>query len=569
MPAPVPVEIKLIPSGVPGLDAVLGGGIPAYSAIMVVGSPGAGKTTLAHQILFHNATPDAPALYFVALGEPTLKMLRYQQQFGFFDSSMVDGAIRYEDVGLLATREGLRRVLDLIQERVAALNPAFVVVDSFRGLKEIGEARGENIRAFAHELSSALAAWNATTLLLGEYTSAEAESLPEFSAADGILWLGRTRVGNAAARKLEVVKMRGQGPLPGLHTFRISKVGIEVFPRMLAIPDRGALPLERERVRFGAKGLDDMLGGGIPRGETILIAGSAGTGKTLLALHFIAEGVARGEPCVMATFEEHPWEHERKALAFGWDLADWERRGLLRMVYLRPLDLSVDEVLVRIHEYARELKARRVVINSISGFEVGLSPTDETDFREVLFRLVTTLSGEGVTTAMTTEIPNVLGELRISPQDISFLSDNVIVLRYVEIESQLRKAVMVVKMRTSNHAKELREYQIVAGSGVVVEKPFSEYSGVLSGIPTLRALVEPRAFTAGLTDQEESLMHVLLALREATSDQLAEGLGIEVRRVRAILDKLVDTGYVARSGPRSEPRYRVALVTPRMMGRRQ
>lgn len=480
------VRIKKIPSGVPGLDLVLGGGIPAYSVNMVAGPPGVGKTTLIHQILFANAASANKAIYFVALGEPTLKMLRYQQQYDFFDPSKVETSIYYEDIGGVAHEEGLRRVLETISARVEDLTPAFIVVDSFKGLKETGEARGENIRTFVHEVSALLGAWSVTSFLLGEYTFEDTQSLPEFSAADGIVWMAQQAFGNAIVRKLQVIKMRGQGFLAGRHSFRIDSTGIKVFPRMLPMEERAPLPLERGRVKFGVPGLDQMMDGGIPRGESVLIAGSSGTGKTLLTLHFIAEGVKEGEPGVMITFEENPREHERKALAFGWDLRRWQKQGLLGMIYLRPIDLSVDELLARVLETTERLKAQRVVINSISGFELGISPSDEPEFRESLFRLVATLSGEGVTTVMTTEIPNLFGELVISQGHISFLADNLIVLRYAEIESQLHRVLMVVKMRTSNHDKDLREFHITS-KGVVVEKPLTEYTGVLSGIPTPRA----------------------------------------------------------------------------------
>ena len=161
----------------------------------------------------------------------------------------------------------------------------------------------------------------------------------------------------------------------------------------------------------------------------------------------------------MVTFEENPQEHERKAAAFGWDLVRWQQEGLLRMIYLRPMDLSVDEVLSRVHESVKQIGARRVAINSISGFEVVLAPSDEPDFRESLFRLISTLSSEGVTTILTTELPNVFGDLSLSTHRISFLADNAIMLRYVEIQSQLRKVVVVVKMRTSSHDTDLRQYQ--------------------------------------------------------------------------------------------------------------
>lgn len=556
------VLIRQIPSGVPNLDFVLGGGIPAYSINLVAGPPGSGKTTLVQQILFHNATPDRKALHLSALSEPLLKMLRYQQQFDFFDPGKIPSAISFFDIGRVAREEGLKRTLEVIQQQVEKVSPSFLVIDSFKALEELsGRDADYNIRAFIHDLGVYLAGWEITTFLVGEYSQQDIMTAPEFSVADGILWMSQEVRMNSVTRKLQVVKCRGQEPIPGLHTFRITREGILLFPRSVPLPGREAGVAEG-RAGFGIVGLDEMTRGGIPVGQTCIVAGSSGTGKTLMSLHFIVEGTRVGQPGIMVTFEESPREHERKAAGFGWDLPALERQGLLKMIYLRPTDLSVDEVLYQVHQTARAMAAKRVVINSISGFELSLAPSDQEDFREALYRLLATLSGEGVTTLLTTEVPDLLGtEVRISPHGISFLADNVILLRYAEIESQLQKALMVVKMRTSDHAKELRRYEIT-DKGVRVEKPFTEYSGILSGIPTLRTMMGPQPFTTGLSEQEEALMHVLLAIPDSTLEQLAEGIGLKAGEVQQMLDKLVATGYVFKATRAGKATYRVALIAP-------
>jgi circadian clock protein KaiC len=274
----------------------------------------------------------------------------------------------------------------------------------------------------------------------------------------------------------------------------------------------------------------------------------------------VVEGAKRGEPAVLVTFEEHPAEHIRKAAGFGWDLRALEREGLLEMIYLRPTDLSVDEVLGRINEAVLRIKARRLVVNSISGFEIALTPGSRDDLREGLYRLVASMVTRHVTTVMTTEVPDLIGDLKISRDGISFLADNIVLLRYVEIESELQKAMMVVKMRTSDHAKELRRYQIT-NHGIKVEQPFTQYNGILSGIPTLRAVVEPHPYTTGLGERDESLMQVLLALRESTVEDLAAGLGDDADAVCQRLERLCDTGYVLKSNRGNQTVYRVALVS--------
>lgn len=557
------VEIQLIPTGVPNLDVVLGGGIPAYSINVIAGAPGAGKSTLAQQIIFHNATAERRALHFAVLSEPLLKMVRYQQQFDFFDPDMLNTAVFLFDIGSIAVEKGLRSILETIRSKIAEVRPSFLVIDSIKALQEISSRDGRyTSRAFLHDLSTLLAGAECTSFLVGEYAYEEMLSLPEFSGTDGILWLAQDTSQNSVVRRLQVMKCRGQAPLSGRHSFRISSSGLEVFPRALPIPERSARArLPEGRAAFGISGLDQMMSSGIPVGETCLVAGSSGTGKTLLSLHFVVEGARLGQPSVMVTFEEHPLEHERKAKGFGWDLRALEDRGLLRMIYLRPIDISVDEVLHKVHEATRELKAKRVVLNSISGFELSLSPFDEGYFRESLYRLLATLTGEQVTTLLTTEVPDLLsGTVRVAPEGVSFLADNLLLLRYVEIESQLRKAVMVVKMRTSPHDKELRQYQITS-KGIIVEQAFTEYAGILSGLPTLRTVIGPQPFTTGLTEQEEALMHVLLALPDSGIEQLADGMGLEKEETLGILDKLVDTGYAFRSVKDGKTTYRVALIS--------
>jgi len=556
------VHIRQIPTGVPNLDLVLGGGIPAYSINVVAGPPGAGKTTLVQQILFHNATMEQKALYISALTEPLVKVLRYQQQFDFFDPDKINSSIVLHDIGLVARQQGLQGVLATISELMASVSPAFLVLDSFKALEELARRDDSyGIRAFVHDLGTILAAWETTSFLVGEYSYEEIRVLPEFSVADGIIWMDQDVRQNSALRKLQAVKMRGQAPMPGLHTFRISEEGILLFARALPLPQREEAELQRGRAAFGIPGLDGMMRGGIPVGETCLVAGSSGTGKTLLSLHFIVEGARVGEPGVMVTFEEHPREHERKARGFGWDLRAMEGKGLLKMIYLRPTDLSVDEVLYRVHEATLELKAKRVVINSISGFEASIVPSERQDFREALYRMQATLSAHGVTTVLTNEMPDIVGGFRLSTEGFSILVDNAIVLRYAEIESELKKALMVVKMRTSDHDKELRQYQIT-DRGVTVEEPFTQYSGILSGIPTLRAVMEPQPFTTGLSEQEDALMHVLLALRDSTLEQLAKGMGEKPEEVQKMLDKLVETGYVFQSTKGNRTVYRVGLISP-------
>jgi circadian clock protein KaiC len=473
---------------VPGLDTVLGGGLPEYSFNLVAGGPGAGKTILAHQIMFANATVARPALYFTVLGEPTLKMLRYQRQFKYFDPELAGSAIHFVNLSAEVLNRNLDEVLNRIVSEIERANPGIVVVDSFR---TIGGQAGMSQRdatfdldRFVQRLALHLTTWEATSFLLGEYGEEEQRN-PVFTVADGILWLSQATDRNSVVRKLQVIKTRGRAPMPGLHTFRITDDGLQVFPR---IPEHRRLRHEQQRRRLstGVPGLDEMIGGGVVAGDAVMLTGPAGSGKSTVATQFIAEGLRQGETAVIAVFEEYPEDYLARADARDSKIGAMIRDGQLELIYLRPLDLSVDEALAAILEAVQRLGAARIVIDSLSGFEVALAPTFREDFRESLYRLVGTLTATGVTVFMTAEVPEGFADARFTSEKVSFITDEIIVQRYVEIEGELLRVMAVIKVRGSDHSHEFRTYEITR-NGVVVGGALKEYDGIITGVPTLRA----------------------------------------------------------------------------------
>ncbi len=479
------VAIKRLATGVPGLDEVLGGGLPEFSFNLIAGQPGSGKTTLAHQIMFALSTPEQPALYFTVLGEPPLKMLRYQQQFAFFDSEALDGRVCFINLSAEAMAGDLDRVLHRIVEEVAARSPALVFVDSFRSVIVANENRGQpgnGLQQFVQQLGMLMTTWQATTFLIGEYFN-ETDANPVFTVADGLIWMRQSVLRNSMVRKIEVLKMRGQSTLPGLHTFRIATSGIEVFaPAAALVPTRVAPDAARAlepRVRLGVAGLDEMLSGGLPRGHSLLVAGPSGSGKSLLAASFLAEGVRCGEKSVVLAFEQRP-NRERNLL-----LADLIASGQVVLLNSQAPDLSIAEVVYMLVGEIRRHGASRVVIDSLSGFELSLAPGFREDFRESLLGLVTALSDTGVTVLMTSELEDRYTDLRFSPYGTAFLTDAIIVQRYIEIESRLRRVTAVIKVRGSAHSDELREYQI-DGDGLHIGQSLADQEGLLGGRPTRR-----------------------------------------------------------------------------------
>ena len=478
------VTIRKIPTGVPGLDEILGGGLPEYSFNIIAGAPGGGKTTLAHQVMFANATPERPALYFTVLGEPAIKMLRYQQQFEFFDSAKLNTSIRFINLSQVVLDQDLDALLAEIIKEVEAVQPGIVVVDSFRTVvrKAAGGTGKADLQGFVQRLALHLTSWQATTFLIGEYTKGEVRNNPVFTVADGLFWLSQQIERNSIVRKLQIRKLRGQASVPGLHTFRITAAGVEAFPRTFGLTGRTKKARDLRRLSSGIPELDAMLGGGVPEGDSLLIAGPSGSGKSVLATQFIADGLSRGEPGIVAIFEERPEEYSVRAATLGMDFEAPQQDGKLTILYLRPLDLSVDETMREVISAVERTGAKRLVIDSLAGFELALAPGFREDFRESLYRMIGALTRTGVTIVSTVELVESFTELALSPYAISFLSDDIIRLRYVEIASELRKVLMVVKMRGGNHSKEIREYEITS-EGLQVGGRLTGYRGLISGIP--------------------------------------------------------------------------------------
>jgi circadian clock protein KaiC len=479
------VAIKKLSTGVPGLDDILGGGVPEFSFSIIAGTPGCGKTTLAHQIAFANATPARPALYFTILGEPVVKMLRYQQQFSFFDASKLNKAVRFINLSDVVLEKDLNAVLEEIIKQVTAANAGVVVLDSFRTLarKAVSDVGDANVQSFIHRLSQLLTGSQVTTFLIGEYSEDEIRDNSLFTIVDGIIWLSQVPERNSVVRKLQVIKLRGQATVPGRHTIRIGADGLQAFSRALGLMGDKKRPAKRRMLSVGIPELDKMLGGGILEGDSLLVAGPSGTGKSALATQFIAEGLRHGEPGIMAIFEERPEGYMQRADQFGLKLKEAGARGELEILYLRPLDLSVDETMFSILDAIKRVGAKRLVIDSLVGFEMALAPDFRADFRESLYRMIGALTGAGITILSTVEVEDSFTELQFSHYAISFLTDDIIRLRYVEIDGQLRKVMVVIKMRGGNHSKDIREYVITDKGVVIIQPRRTDFIGLSTGIP--------------------------------------------------------------------------------------
>lgn len=473
------VIIRRLATGVPGLDDLLGGGLPEFSFNLLAGTPGSGKTTLAHQIMFSLANPDRRALFFTVLGESPLKMLRYQQQFPFFDVEKINESIKFVNLASDLLDGNFDRVLARITEEVQNFSPSLVFVDSFRSVAQSAKLSNPGafgLPHFVQQLGMQMASWQATTFLIGEYLAPEAESSPVFTVADGIIWMSQLVHRDAMVRKIQVIKMRGQAQSAGVHTFRINNDGVAVFPRaIIRSSTTGDIRISGDkRLSLGVPVLDEMMGGGLPAGYSLLVVGPSGSGKSVLATQFLAEGVRAGESGVIAAFEKSPNQ------LLSHQLNIMVESGHVGVIDTRTLDLSIDEILHDLVEMIKRMKAKRVVIDSLSGFELALASVFREDFREALYRMVAVLTGMGVTVLMTAELEDQYSLLRFSSYGNAFLADAIVMQRYVEIAGKFNRVMAVVKVRASAHSKDIRFYDI-ADDSIAIGEPLTRYEGILSG----------------------------------------------------------------------------------------
>jgi circadian clock protein KaiC len=447
-------------SGSDRLDAVLGGGLPRNGIVVLGGNPGSGKTILAQQYMFHNASATSPALYLSTVSEPLEKILRYGQSLDFFDSAALGSAVIYEDLGRPLSEGGLSAVSALLADLLRRHRPGLVVIDSFRALQTYAPDL-ESFRSFLHELAARLSALPVTSFWVGEYVDTETSDSPELAVADAIVSLGTERERDRERRVMSVIKLRGSGSRSGMHAYRLSSAGVDVFPRMADPVEQDTYGGPQERMPSGVPALDAMLADGLYRGASTLLAGPSGVGKTLLALHFIFSGAHAGETGLFATFQENPTQLERIANGFSWSLDD----PRVNLMYRTPVDLYLDQWVYDLLDTVERTGARRVVIDSLGDLRAAAG--DELRFREYIYSLLQRCARANISVFLTQEVSELFGVSRLSENGISHLSDNVILLQFLRGDSRLKRALTILKARGSAHDPGTHQYEITP-EGVVL-----------------------------------------------------------------------------------------------------
>ena len=436
-------------------DHILGGGFPANSINIVMGHPGSGKTIFAEQLVFHNAGADRPILYLTTLSEPLAKIVRYLQGFTFFDEEKLGTQVIYEDVGPQLAADGSRALIPLLTEAIQSLAPKVIVIDSFKAVHDLAPTVTER-RRLVYEMTALLAAYGTTAFLLGEYTEDDILHYPEFAVADAIVELSRRRLGNRDERYFRVFKLRGSRYMEGAHAFRITASGLDIYPRLVSprIPE-GYEPAT-ERVSTGVAGLDAMVGGGLWRGTTTLLAGPSGAGKTTIGLQFALEGARQGERSLYMSFQENPTQLMRTIRGLGVDLEELQARGL-DLVYASPVELQIDSIIVDMFRRIEERRVRRLVLDAVG--DLASAATDTQRLHDYLYALVQHLAVRTITSILNVETLGNNIALSGLQNAMSYLSDNVLLLT-VDGERRTRRSIRVLKTRGSAHDTLVRQVSI-------------------------------------------------------------------------------------------------------------
>jgi circadian clock protein KaiC len=439
--------MERVSTGNPPLDAILQGGFPRGSINILMGRPGSGKTILAEQLTFANASEQRPALYLTTLSEPLSKVLAYLQELEFARVECIGTAVLYESLAepLKSGAQGLvEHVLTLLKRH----RPGVIVIDSFKAVADLMPDT-QSWRRLVFELAGLLSAYDATSLWVGEYTSEMVPGMVEFAVADGIVELDREQRGSHDERFLRVVKLRGSHFLDGKHAFVISRAGLRVFPRLVTPAAPRAYRPEPERLQTGVAGLDALLDAGWLRGTSTLVAGPSGAGKTMLGLHFLRDGVERGEPGLLVCFQENPVQLARAMRSLGWQpdaLLGPERLDLL---YSSPVELQVDTIVQEIVRRIEDNGVTRVILDALG--DLKNAAQDPRRYADFVYSLIQYFAASNVTALLVLEVlPGADRRSGLWSEDVSYMCDNIALLG-MDLGDDLVRTIRITKSRGSAH----------------------------------------------------------------------------------------------------------------------
>ncbi len=480
-------------TGVAGLDNVLNGGLARNRLHLLEGSPGTGKTTIALQFLLNGADADETGIY-VSLAEtehelrdgarshgwtigPKVEIFELVPPESVLDPDQHQSLLYSSDLEL---GETVKRIFDSIDR----LKPKRVVIDSLSEIRLLAQSSLRYRRQIL-ALKHYFAQHSSTVIMLDDLTT-ESTDRAVHSIAHSVIHLDQLApIYGGERRRLRIVKCRGQSFRSGYHDFTISPGGVRVFPRLVAARHRTGFA--GKLLESGISELDQLLGGGVNTGSSTLLIGPAGTGKSLLALHYLAAAVARGERGALFVFDEELGLLVARAKGLGIDLEAMRNEKQLFVEQMDAAELSPGEFLHRVRQCVDRENIRTVVIDSLNGYQASMP--EEQYLILHLHELLQYLNRQGTATFLTAAQHGMIGDMK-QTIDVTYLADSVIMLRYFEALGRVRRAISVVKKRTGSHEDTIREFRITS-RGIEVGPPLHEFQGVLRGVPTYVGGDEP------------------------------------------------------------------------------
>jgi circadian clock protein KaiC len=449
------------PTGIEGLDEIIGGALPQGDLVFVIGMPGAGKTVFALQLGFGRIRNGGKVLMLTSFSEGHDKLIAHLSSFAFFDQNVIGQQIQLLSI-ITLLKEGTEETIRAIVRTARQQNIDLIIIDGFRGIRDMFATDLET-RQFLQTLGTQLAYLGTTLIITYEAEADNGALYPEITIADSVFALHFARVGRQHRRLFEVRKLRGQAPLSGVHSYVIDGRGVTIYPRFEALPIESLSAAETGRARFGLPALDAMLDGGLTTATSTLLMGNPGIGKSLLGLHFLMEGVSQGEPGLFISLQETADQLREKARAFGLTMDDALADDNLHILRRSPSELDVDELALAIRAQLIEHSIKRVVFDGMGVLRRAL---DEDNRTEDYFSAMTELLRARQTTSIFVVENRLLltSDFDVTVEAPSVLRENVIFLQHVVRDGQLERIISVPTMRFSSHDPRLHTY-VIADSG--------------------------------------------------------------------------------------------------------
>jgi len=476
--------MNIVQSYIPDLDGILDGGFNKPSVVLVAGVAGSGKTTLAAQSLFNAASSGETCLFISTLSEPPAMINSYMSRFSFFDQALYETKrMNIVSISESLLKQGHDAILEFINKKISLLKPSRIVIDPLTVLGDILKSfegrpvSTDESRGFYFDLFTSMKSWNTLVIITGEFVLEDLRKSVVGYLADGIIYLSEETVGMRVERNLRILKMRGQKYVPGKHSLVIRDNGIIVFPRLL--PQTWAeRPASSVKVSTGVQGLDKMLKEGILKDDVLLVSGTTGTGKTTFGLHFICDGLLRGEKALIISLEERPSKLVRNARTFGMELEPYLAKKTLEVLFVSPILYQPDEQALIIKRKIKENNVKRILFDGIENLETSIP--DGTERKNYITVLLDLFSSMGATTCVTSEISELFGAVRLTHEALSGAVDTIVLLRHVEIDGKIHGVLSILKSRGIEHDTEIREFEITE-KGINVKGSMKGYESVLSG----------------------------------------------------------------------------------------